>query len=193
VLIVMLFTLLEHESLRDRLLRLIDGHDLRTSTLVLNDVGERLSRYFVSQFTVNFGVGAVIWLGLLAVGLPHAMLWGGLTALLRFVPYIGVLLAAVPAVLLGAAVEPGWALMGMSLAIFLAVELLAAQVVEPLLYGHSTGLSPLSVVIATIFWSALWGPVGLLLATPLTLCLLVAGRHLPALKFLDILLGDGPR
>lgn len=192
VLIVMLFTLLEHESLRDRLLRLIGGHDLRGSTEVLNDVGERLSRYFVSQFAVNFGVGAVAWLGLWAINLPHAMLWGVLTALMRFVPYIGVLIAAVPAVLLGAAVEPGWTLMVLTLTIFLVIEVLAAQVVEPLLYGHSTGLSPLSVVIAAIFWSALWGPVGLLLATPLTLCLLVAGRYVPSLKFLDILLGDGP-
>lgn len=192
VLIVMLFTLLEHESLRDRLLRLIGGHDLRASTEVLNDVGERLSRYFVSQFAVNFGVGAVVWLGLWAIDLPHAMLWGVLTALMRFVPYIGVLIAAVPAVLLGAAVEPGWTLMVLALTTFLVIEVLAAQVVEPLLYGHSTGLSPLSVVIAAIFWSALWGPVGLLLATPLTLCLLVAGRYVPSLKFLDILLGDGP-
>jgi len=192
VLIVMLFTLLEHESLRDRLLRLIGGHDLRASTEVLNDVGERLSRYFVSQFAVNFGVGAAVWLGLWAIDLPHAMLWGVLTALMRFVPYIGVLIAAVPAVLLGAAVEPGWTLMLLTLTLFLVIEVLAAQVVEPLLYGHSTGLSPLSVVIAAIFWSALWGPVGLLLATPLTLCLLVAGRYVPSLKFLDILLGDGP-
>lgn len=192
VLIVMLFTLLEHESLRDRLLRLIGGHDLRASTEVLNDVGARLSRYFVSQFAVNFGVGAVVWLALWAIDLPHAMLWGVLTALMRFVPYIGVLIAAVPAVLLGAAVEPGWTLMLLTLTAFLVVEVLAAQVVEPLLYGHSTGLSPLSVVIAAIFWSALWGPVGLLLATPLTLCLLVAGRYVPSLKFLDILLGDGP-
>lgn len=192
VLIVMLFTLLEHESLRDRLLRLIGGHDLRASTEVLNDVGERLSRYFVSQFAVNFGVGAVVWLALWAIDLPHAMLWGVLTALMRFVPYIGVLIAAVPAVLLGAAVEPGWTLMVLTLTTFAVIEVLAAQVVEPLLYGHSTGLSPLSVVIAAIFWSALWGPVGLLLATPLTLCLLVAGRYVPSLKFLDILLGDGP-
>lgn len=192
VLIVMLFTLLEHESLRDRLLRLIGGHDLRASTEVLNDVGERLSRYFVSQFAVNFGVGAVVWLGLWAIDLPHAMLWGVLTALMRFVPYIGAMIAMVPAVLLGAAVEPGWTLMLLTLATFAVIEVLAAQVVEPLLYGHSTGLSPLSVVIATIFWSALWGPVGLLLATPMTLCLLVAGRYVPSLKFLDILLGDGP-
>jgi predicted PurR-regulated permease PerM len=192
VLIVLLFILLEHEALRDRMIRLMGRQDLQATTLALNDVGARLSRFFVSQFAVNFGVGAVIWLGLLLVGLPHAMLWAVLTAILRFVPYVGVALAAVLAGLLAAAVDPGWSLMCWTLALFAVVEVLAAQVVEPLLYGHSTGLSPLSVVVATIFWSWIWGPVGLLLSTPLTLCLLVAGRYVPGLDFLDILLGDGP-
>lgn len=192
VLIVLVFTLLEHEALRDRMIRMMGHRDLRATTVALNDAGERLSRYFISQFAVNFGVGAVIWLSLLLVGLPHAMLWAVLTAVLRFVPYVGVALAALLASLLAAAVDPGWSLMWWTLSIFAVVELLAAQVLEPLLYGHSTGLSPLSVVVATIFWSWIWGPVGLLLSTPLTLCLLVAGRYVPALNFLDILLGDGP-
>jgi predicted PurR-regulated permease PerM len=192
VLIVMVFVLLEHESLRDRFIRLLGGADLRRTTHAFNDAGERLSRYFVSQFAVNVGVGAAIWLGAMAVGLPHGMLWAVLTTVLRFVPYVGVFVAAGSAALLAAAVDPGWSLMFITLGLFAVVELLASQVVEPQLYGHSTGLSPLSVVVAAVFWSWLWGPIGLLVSTPLTLCLVVGGRHLKGLQFLDILLGDTP-
>jgi hypothetical protein len=192
VLIVMVFVLLEHESLRDRFIRLLGGADLRRTTHAFNDAGERLSRFFVSQFAVNVGVGAAIWLGLMAVGLPHGMLWAVLTTLLRFVPYVGVFVAAGSAGLMAAAVDPGWSMMFMTLGLFTLVELLAAQVIEPQLYGHSTGLSPLSVVVAAIFWSWIWGPIGLLVSTPLTLCLVVGGRHLKGLQFLDILLGDTP-
>ncbi|MEP6504138.1 MAG: AI-2E family transporter [Betaproteobacteria bacterium] len=192
VLIVMVFVLLEHESLRDRFIRLLGGSDLRRTTHAFNDAGERLSRFFASQFAVNVGVGAVIWLGLLAVGLPHGMLWAVLTMLLRFVPYVGVFVAAGSAGLMAAAVDPGWSMMFMTLGLFTVVELLAAQVVEPQLYGHSTGLSPLSVVVAAIFWSWIWGPIGLLVSTPLTLCLVVGGRHIKGLQFLDTLLGDTP-
>jgi len=133
-----------------------------------------------------------VWLGLMLVGLPHGMLWAVLTALLRFVPYVGVFIAAGSAALLAAAVDPGWTLVFELLGLFAAVELIAAQVVEPQLYGHSTGLSPLSVVVAAIFWSWIWGPIGLLVSTPLTLCLVVAGRHIKGLNFLDVLLGDTP-
>jgi len=192
VLIVLVFVLLEHESLRDRLIRLAGGADLRATTHAFNDAGMRLSRYFVSQFAVNLGTGAAVWLGLAAIGLPHPMLWGVLAVLLRFIPYIGLPLAAAGAALLAAAVDPGWAMLGMTLAIFGLVELIASQVIEPQLYGHSTGLSPLSVVVSAIFWGWLWGPVGLLVSTPLTLCLVVAGRHVKGLAFLDILLGDMP-
>jgi predicted PurR-regulated permease PerM len=192
VLIVMVFVLLEHESLRDRFIRLLGGADLRRTTHAFNDAGERLSRFFASQLAVNVGVGAAIWLGLLAVGLPHGMLWAVLTTVLRFVPYVGVFVAAGSAGLMAAAVDPGWTMMFMTLGLFAAVEVLAAQVVEPQLYGHSTGLSPLSVVVAAIFWSWIWGPIGLLVSTPLTLCLVVGGRHLQGLQFLDILLGDTP-
>ena len=192
VLIVMVFVLLEHEALRDRFIRLLGGSDLRRTTQAFNDAGERLSRFFVSQLAVNVGVGAVVWLGLMLIGLPHGMLWGVLTMLLRFVPYVGVFIAAGSAALMAAAVDPGWTLMLETLGLFAAVELLASQVVEPQLYGHSTGLSPLSVVVAAIFWSWIWGPIGLLVSTPLTLCLVVAGRHIKGLNFLDVLLGDTP-
>jgi predicted PurR-regulated permease PerM len=190
VLVVLIFVLLEHESLRDRFIRLAGGTNIRATTLALNDAGERLSRFFVSQFAVNLAVGATIGLGLTLLGLPHATLWGTLAAALRFVPYVGVWIAAIFATALAVAVVPGWALAVATFGLFAMVEVIAAQLVEPQLYGHATGLSPLSVVVAAIFWSALWGPMGLILSTPLTLCLVVGGRHIKALHFLDLLLGD---
>jgi predicted PurR-regulated permease PerM len=190
VLVVLIFVLLEHESLRDRLIRIAGGNDIRRSTIAINDAGQRLSRFFVSQFAVNLGVGIVIGLGLAAAGLPHPFLWAALAGVLRFVPYIGIWIAALCAVLLAAAVDPGWTLALTALGLFVVVELIAGQLVEPHLYGHTTGLSPLSVVIAAIFWSWLWGPIGLIVSTPLTLCLLVAGRHIRALSLLDVLLGN---
>ena len=190
VLVVLVFVLLEQEALRDRFIRIAGGTDIRLTTLVINDAGERLSRFFVSQFAVNFGVGALIWVGLSVIGLPHPMVWAALTTLLRFVPYVGVWIAALCSAVLAAAVASGWSMAIETLGLFVIVELIAAQLVEPQLYGHTTGLSPLSVVIAAIFWSWLWGPIGLIVSTPLTLCLLVAGRHIKALSLLDILLGD---
>jgi predicted PurR-regulated permease PerM len=192
VLVVLIFVLLEYESLRDRFIRLIGGKDLRATTAAINDAGERLSRFFVSQFSVNFGVGVVIWLGLMIIGLPNALLWGACTAVLRFVPYVGVWLAMLLAGLLAAAVDPGWSLMLLTLGLFAVVEVVVSQMVEPHLYGHTTGLSPLAVVVAAIFWSWLWGAAGLILSTPLTLCLVVAGRHVKALSLLEVLLGDRP-
>lgn len=190
VLVVLVFLLLEQEAVRDRFIRIVGGTDLRATTFALNDAGERLSRFFVSQFTVNVGMGVLLWVGLVIIGVPHAMLWGALAAALRFVPYVGVWLAALLSTVMAAAVDPGWMMAIETLGLFLVVELFAAQVIEPQLYGHTTGLSPLSVVIAAIFWSWLWGPVGLVLSTPLTLCLVVAGRHIKALSVLDLLLGD---
>jgi predicted PurR-regulated permease PerM len=190
VLVVLVFVLLEREALRDRFIRIAGGTDIRLTTLVLNDAGERLSRFFVSQFAVNFSVGVLIWLGLSVIGLPHPMVWAASTALLRFVPYIGIWIAALGSAILAAAVDVGWSTAIATFGLFVLVELIASQLVEPQLYGHTTGLSPLSVVIAAIFWSWLWGPIGLIVSTPLTLCLLVAGRHIKALSVLDILLGD---
>ena len=190
VLMVLIFVLLEHESLRDRLIRLIGNNDIRATTIAVNDAGERLSRFFSSQFAVNFGVGFLIFVGLSIISLPHAILFGTLTGILRFVPYVGVWLAAGSAILLAAAIEPGWGLAVITFVIFFSIEMIVAQLVEPQLYGHSTGLSPLSVVIAAIFWSWIWGPVGLVVSTPLTLCLVVAGRYIPALHILEILFGE---
>jgi predicted PurR-regulated permease PerM len=190
VLVVLVFLLLEHEAVRDRFIRIAGETDLRATTIALNEAGRRLSRFFVSQFSVNMGVGAVLWIGLAIIGVPHAMLWGTLAAALRFVPYVGVWIAALFSAVLAAAVDPGWSLAIGTLALFVMVELIASQVIEPQLFGHTTGMSPLSVVIAAVFWSWLWGPVGLVVSTPLTLCLVVAGRHIKALSLLDILLSD---
>lgn len=190
VLVVLIFVLFEYEGLRDRFIRVAGGTNIRLTTLALNDAGARLSRFFVSQFAVNLGVGVVIGLGLALLGVPQAALWGALATLLRFVPYIGIWLAALLATVLAFAVAPGWSLAISTLGLFVVVEVIAGQAVEPNLYGHTTGLSPLSVVVAAIFWSSLWGPIGLVLSTPLTLCLLVLGRHIRALSFLDLLLGN---
>jgi len=190
VLLVVIFMLLEHESLRDRFIRIAGATDIRATTLALNDAGERLSRYFVSQFSVNLAFGVAIWASLRLLGVPQAMLWGVLAGVMRFVPYVGVVIAALFATALSFAVDPGWSLAASTLAVFIALDIIAAQFLEPRLYGHATGLSPLSVVVGAIFWSSLWGPVGLVLSTPLTLCLLVAGRHMKAFGILELLLGD---
>jgi len=192
VALVLVFLLLEQDALRDRLLRLAGGQDLRAATVAFDDAAQRLSRYFASQFAVNAGVGLVTWALLAAIGLPQPAVWAVLAALLRFVPYVGYPAAALAAAAMAAAAEPGWGLAGGTLLILAVVELVAANAVEPNLYGHSTGLAPFSVVVSAIFWGAVWGPVGLLMSTPLTLCLVVAGRHVPALSFLDLLLGDTP-
>jgi len=192
VFVVLIFVLLEHESLRDRFIRLAGGNDLRGTTVAVNDAGERLSRFFVSQFAVNLGVGLLVWLGLSVIGLSQALLWGAMAAILRFIPYVGVWIAAFCATLLAAAISPDWSLAIMTLILFLVIEVVFAQWVEPKLYGHTTGLSPLSVVIAAIFWSWIWGPIGLVLSTPLTLCLVVAGRYFRALNMFEILLGEIP-
>ena len=190
VLLVLVFVLLEHEEFRDRFIRIAGGTDIRAMTLGLNDAGERLSRFFLSQFAVNLGVGVTIGLGLGVLGFPQAAFWGALAALLRFLPYVGIWFAALLATALAIAVVPGWSLAIGTLALFTSVELTTGQIIEPRLYGHSTGLSPLSIVLAAIFWSALWGPIGLVVSTPITVCLLVIGRHLEALSFLDVLLGN---
>ncbi len=190
VLVVLLFVLLEREELRDRFIRIVGGSDVRRTTAAINDAGARLSKFFVSQFAVNAGVGALVWIGTLLIGLPYATLWGVLAAVMRFVPYVGIWIAALVAATLAVGMDPGWGVGLMTLGLFAVVETIAAQIVEPQLYGHTTGLSPLSVVTAAIFWSWLWGPVGLILSTPLTLCLLVAGRYIKALSMLEVLLGD---
>lgn len=192
VFIVAVFALLQKEDLRDRMIRLLGSNDLHGTTVAIDDGGRRLSRYFLTQLIINTAFGIVIGAGLLIIGLPNPVLWGILSALLRFVPYVGSLISALLPVALAAAVDPGWAMVAWTAGLYVVVEGLTGQVIEPLVYGNSTGLSPFSVVVAAIFWSWLWGPVGLILSTPLTLCLVVMGRHVKKLEFLDILLGDRP-
>jgi predicted PurR-regulated permease PerM len=192
ILIVSIFVLLQQEDLRDRLIRLFGSRDLHRTTAAMDDAARRLSRYFLTQLAINAAFGIIIGTGLLFIGIPSPALWGVLAALLRFVPYVGAPLAGIIPVALGAAVDPGWFMAVAAAALFLVAEPIMGQVVEPMLYGHSTGLSPVSVVVSTIFWAWLWGPIGLILATPLTLCLVVLGRHIERLEFLDVILGDRP-
>jgi len=192
VLIVAIFVLLQKEDLRDRMIRLFGSNDLHRTTRAMDDAGQRLSRYFLSQLGVNTCFGLVVGLGLWLIGVPSPAMWGVLAGLLRFVPYIGSLLAAVAPAVLAAAVDPGWGMAIQVVVLFVVLEPLVGYVVEPLLYGHSTGLSPVSVIVSAIFWTWLWGPIGLIMSTPLTLCLVVMGRHVKSLEFFDVLLGDRP-
>ena len=176
VLIFLIFVLISQEDLRDRLVRLVGRQDLHRTILAMNDAARRLSRYFVIQLAINAGFGVFIAAGLWMAGLPNPVLWGILAALMRFVPFIGTYIALAPPLLLALSVVPGWSLALIVLGLFVLSELVMGQVVEPLLYGQSTGLSPIAVILATTFWAFLWGPVGLLIATPLTVCLVVIGR-----------------
>lgn len=151
---------------------------------------ERLSRFFVSQFAINLAFGTAIALGLSLLHIPQAMLFGILAGAMRFVPYVGTGIAALLSTAFAFAVDPGFSLAAATLAVFVLLDIIVGQFVEPLLYGHATGLSPLSVAVAAIFWSSLWGPVGLILSIPLILCLVVAGRHIKALGILELLLSD---
>ena len=192
VLVFTIFVLMSGDDLRDRVVRLVGRQDLHRTILAMNDAARRLSRFFLFQLGLNAAFGVLIGICLWVVGLPNPLLWGIVAALMRFVPYVGVFIALVPPLLLAVAVVPGWTLAIVVLALFLGAEVVMGQVVEPLIYGHSTGLSPLAVIVATAFWALLWGPIGLLIATPLTVCLVVIGRHVEALAFIDVLLGDKP-
>jgi predicted PurR-regulated permease PerM len=192
VIVFVVFFLLQREDLRDRFIRLAGAHDLQKTTKGLDDAARRLSRYLLMNLAINATFGILIGAGLWVIGIPNPVLWGILAMLLRFVPYIGPIIAAVFPALLALAIDPGWTMLVWTLCLFLVVEPLMGQVLEPLLYGHSTGLSAVAIVVSAAFWTWLWGPVGLLLSTPLTLCLVVLGRHVERLEFLAILLGDQP-
>jgi predicted PurR-regulated permease PerM len=192
VLLFVIFILLQREDLRDRAIRLIGASDMQRATSGMNDAAERLTKYFLSQVLINSAYGVFIALGLWLIGVPSPIVWGILALLMRFVPYVGPLIAAAFPLLLAAAVDPGWVTFLLTFALYLVSELTMGQVVEPLVYGHGTGLSPIAVVASTVFWTWLWGPLGLLLAMPLTVCLVVLGRHVEGLNFFEVLLGDKP-
>jgi predicted PurR-regulated permease PerM len=192
VIIFVIFILLQREDLRNKLVRLAGSGDLQRTTAAMDDAGRRLSRLFLTQLALNAGFGLVIGTGLWFIGVPSAALWGMLAMILRFIPYIGGVISAIFPLVLAAAVGPGWTMVLWTAALFLIVEPIVGQVVEPLLYGRSTGLSPVAVIASATFWTWLWGPIGLVLATPLTVCLVVIGRHVDRLKFLDVMFGDRP-
>ena len=192
IVIFVIFILLQREDLRNRLIRLAGSHDLQRTTAALDDAASRLSRLFLIQLVLNGSFGVVIGIGLWLIGVPSAILWGILAAVLRFVPYIGAVIAAAFPLALAVAVDPTWSMLLWTVALFLVVEPIVGHVIEPMVYGHSTGLSPVAVVASATFWTALWGPIGLVLATPLTVCLVVLGRHVERLEFLDVMLGDRP-
>jgi hypothetical protein len=183
---------MQQRDLRNRLVRLAGSQDLQRTTAALDDAGQRLSRLFLTQLGLNAGFGVVVGLGLWFIGVPSAPLWGMLAMILRFVPYIGAVISAIFPLILAAAVGPDWGMVLWTGALFLVLEPVVGQIIEPLLFGHSTGLSPVAVIASATFWTWLWGPVGLILATPLTICLVVLGRHVDRLSFLDVMLGDQP-
>jgi predicted PurR-regulated permease PerM len=192
VIVLLIFILLEHESLRDRLVRLAGQGETRRTIKALSDATTGVSRFFFSQFIVNVTFGGLIGLSLWLAGVPHAALWGVLSGLLRFVPYLGILLAGAIIALFVSAIDPGWKLAVSCMSLFVALEMVVANIVEPKVYGQSSGMSPLAIIVSALFWAAIWGPVGLLLSTPLTLCLVVAGRHVRSLELVTTLLGDTP-
>ncbi len=192
IIIFVIFILLQKEDLRDRFIMLAGARDLQRTTLAIDDGAERLSRYLLLQTAVNTGFGLLVGLGLWAAGVPNPALWGLIAGMFRFVPYIGVPIAAVLPLALSIAVDPGWSVTFWTLGVFIGLESITGQAVEPWLYGRNMGLSALAVVVAAGFWTFVWGPVGLLLSTPLTMCLVVLGRHVDQLRFLDVMLGDAP-
>lgn len=192
-LVLILVTLMLHQraDLVDRFLRLMGGDTPRMAA-ALAESGRRVSRFMIAQVLVNLGFGVPLAVGLWLIGVPGAWLWGALATVLRFVPYLGPALSAVCPVVLAFAVDPGWHMVLWTLGLILSLELVNNNLVEPLAYGSSTGLSPLAVVLSAAFWALLWGPVGLVLATPLTVCLVVMGRQLTPLRFLDVLFSSDP-
>jgi predicted PurR-regulated permease PerM len=191
VTVLAIFMLLERRELRDRVILLIGYRRMTATTRALDEAGARISRYLLMQSTINGGFGVAVGLGLFLIGVPYAVIWGALAAALRFIPYVGSFVAAFLTLALSLAVFQGWLQPALVVGLFLVLDLVIT-VIEPWLYGQSAGVSQVALLIAVIFWAWLWGPVGLLLATPLTVCLIVLGKHLPALRFIVVLMGDRP-
>jgi predicted PurR-regulated permease PerM/methylmalonyl-CoA mutase cobalamin-binding subunit len=190
VVLLVIFMLLKREDLRGRLIRLIGQGRISATTRAMDDAGARVTRYLLMQLIVNVTYGIAVAIGLYFIGVPNAALWGTSAAMLRFIPYVGPWIGASIPIALSLAVSPGWIMPLLTLGLFLVLELLSNNVMEPWLYGSSTGVSPIALIFAAIGWTWLWGPVGLVLATPMTVCLVVMGRHIPRLSFLSVLLSD---
>jgi predicted PurR-regulated permease PerM len=192
VFVVVIFALLERASLRDRLVQLIGGTNILATSRLLAEAGGRVSTYLLAQLVVNIIYALPIGLGLWLIGVPNALFFGLVTLVLRFVPYIGSAISAILPLLMAFAVSPDWSLVLWTAALFLVVELVTSNIIEPWFYGQRTGVSPLAVIVSAMFWTWLWGPMGLIIATPLTVCLVVIGRHVPGLRLFPILFGDQP-
>jgi predicted PurR-regulated permease PerM len=192
VVVFIIFILLQRQDLRNRLVRLAGSRDLQRTTAAIDDAAQRLSQLFLTQLALNAAFGVVIGAGLWLIGVPSSALWGILAMVLRFVPYIGPPIAAIFPLVLAAAVGAGWGMVLWTAGLFFVVESIVGQAIEPVLFGHRTGLSPVAIIVSATFWTWLWGPIGLILATPLTVCLVVLGRHVDRFKFLDVMLGDQP-
>ncbi|WP_431301097.1 AI-2E family transporter [Tabrizicola sp. BL-A-41-H6] len=192
VVVVVIFMLIERDELRDRFIRLVGSNDLHRTTEILEDAGSRVATYLLIQLLVNTIYAVPVGLGLWIIGVPNPSLWAMMTLVLRFVPYLGSIMAAAIPLFLAFAVSPDWSMVLWTVALFATVELVTSNVVEPWIYGSRTGLSPLAIIIAAIVWTSVWGPMGLILSTPLTVCLVVLGRYLPQFEVFDILFGDEP-
>jgi hypothetical protein len=188
--LLVIFMLLEREDLRSRIIRLIGRGRIGATTRAMDDAGARVSRYLLMQLVVNVTYGIPVAIGLYFIGVPNAVLWGASATVLRFIPYVGPWIGASFPIALAFAVSPGWMMPLLALGLFIVLELLSNNVMEPWLYGSSTGVTPIALIFAAVFWTWLWGPVGLVLATPLTVCLVVMGRHIPRLAFLSVVLSD---
>lgn len=192
VVVFTIFMLMRREDLRNRFIRLVGHRHLSVLTQALDDAGSGVSRYLLLQLGVNAGYGTIVGFGLYLIGIPHVLLWAVVSMLMRFLPYVGALLSGVVPLLLAVAMFDGWKHALLTLALYAIVEAIVSNAIEPLLFGSHLGLSSLAIMVAAIFWTVLWGPVGLILSTPLTVCLIVIGRYVPNLGFLHILLGDEP-
>jgi predicted PurR-regulated permease PerM len=192
VVVLVVFILLDRDHLSDQFVRLFGASDVHATSEALADAARRVARVLSLQMLTNFGFAMLVGGALFALGMPNAALWGLLAGALRFIPFVGAALGAVLPTVIAFAVMPGWLQPFLVLGSIIALDLVIGQIVEPLLFGETTGVTPLALILSAIFWGTLWGPIGLLLATPLTVCLLVLGRHVPHLGFLQILLGDEP-
>jgi predicted PurR-regulated permease PerM len=192
VLVLMMFMLGQREDLRDRIIRLIGASNVTITTRLMDEAAQRVSRFIMAQVLLNVAFGAIVAGGLYWIGVPYAALWGGLTALLRFVPFVGTMLSALMPALLAFAIFPGWTETLKALGLYLALDLSFAYFVEPVVFGQRTGISSFARLISALFWIWVWGPIGLLLATPLTVCIAVIGRHVRSLRFLAVIFADEP-
>lgn len=191
VFLFMVLILFNGKDLHDRFLKLLGGN-LNIGTDALDDAGKSIGTYLRMQLLVNVTYGIPMAIGLLLIGVPAAIMWGLVAVVMRFVPYVGPIVSAIFPITLAFAVDPGWDMVLWTVALILVLELISNNVIEPWLYGESTGLSTLAIILAATFWTTLWGPVGLILSTPLTACLLVLSNYVPALGFVKTLLGSTP-